>query len=541
VTHVQPVTHEAKAHLYYHPDADADYDGLDPYWALASLLIKHYDGYAELDDVVINGESWDLQLNYHESGIAPDREHDVDVERLYEFDLSVEGEGAERGGSYQFKPRFPDMRHYENADQITTPFDHLEADEGITVLANVSNMDPDEITALLPRFVVELFAEVDESFYHGYFDAPAGGRISEIERYVRLSRSLNQKLIKKGGIFDRLSMLLTGAKGVQGQYKFDNEDAVGQLHAIRMGPTGASELIPYHSYGRQIKSYLPENPEHFDADDALYHPKLGILFRKSLNRDRSIPWEQRHDLLEELDETIINSLEWAEIPTSPGGTVYVTDDHFTATSRDADVPTHEDPTPRLESKQEHLFMTVLRDVTPGQKSIIETLAADGGQDADDLAESAGVSISTLYRALQKLDGVIESDNGHIEFTTEKLAQEVRGIIQSAESAITNAADRAASILDADLRQSASSAFSQWLAEYGAEFEPPDSDGDRPTIRIDTVLSQFKMTSHPMLESALDEMLSAWDRDGRDVMLLRDAIVEVQVDGEQLAAPVATLH
>lgn len=37
----------------------------------------------------------------------------------------------------------------------------------------------------------------------------------------------------------------------------------------------ARELIRHYRLGGQVKSYLPENPENFEEDDAMYHPKVG--------------------------------------------------------------------------------------------------------------------------------------------------------------------------------------------------------------------------------------------------------------------------
>lgn len=138
-----------------------------------------------------------------------------------------------------------------------------------------------------------------------------------------------------------------------------------------------------------------------------------------------------------------------------------------------------------------------------------------------------------------MDGVLTSDNGHVRFVTDRLRREVRAIFESVEHQIETAADRVAEIVDQDVRQSASAAFDRWLAKYGAEFEPPESEGERPVVRIDTVLSRFKFTQHPMLETVLDEMGTAWQQDGRSVDQLADAIVKVTVDGSREEHPAKT--
>ena len=237
----------------------------------------------------------------------------------------------------------------------------------------------------------------------------------------------------------------------------------------------------------------------------------------------------RREVVQEIDERLLSILTWADIPTSAGGTTYVSDDHFGAHPAADPVPIHSDPLPRLEAEQEHLLVNCLRDMTDSDETIVQEISADGGTHARDLSESTGLSLSTIYRCLERLDGVLESDNGHVQFVTKKLRQEVRTLFDSVQDHLESAADRVASLVDMDARQSASSAFDRWLKKYGAEFDAPAGDDDSPTIRIDTVLSRNKSTSQPMLSDAIDEMLSAWDRDGRDVRDLRDAIVKASVD------------
>jgi len=547
VSRVDPSTHEALAHLYYASvetggeDTLVDYDGLDPYFALTKLLIAEYDGCAELQGVKINGELWDIRLNYHPSGIAPRPEDDIDVKRLYEIDINVTGHG-ERKCHFTVKPRFPEMRHYESGDRVTTPFHHTDPDSGVCVKCQSSNMALNKLVDLFPRFVSELAVNAGKGIYHGYFQAPFDGRLSAIERYARITRGMNEKLIKTGGVLDRMAMLLSDAEGTKGEYTWDNERERGYHHTVKHGSTGACELIQHHRLGGQVKSYLPENPENFEEGDAMYHPKVGTKFVKGRTSSGSVPWSDRHDVVRELDERLLSILSWADVPTQPGGTTYISDWHFDAEAADSPATVHEDPLPQLESQQEHLLMTVLRDMTPADQEFVETVATDGGMHVDELTEETGYSRSELYRALKRLPGLLESDNGHVQFTSEKLRQELLALIESVESGIKSAVDRAAKIVDMDLRQSASSAFDRWLAKYGAEVDWPDHDGEKPVVRIDTVLSEYKNTnSLPYCKPVFEEMISAWKTDGRDVADLLEATVHVNISGSQIERTLAILR
>lgn len=532
MTQVAPVTHEAECWLYYGPSDEGnseaiDYDGLDPYWALSDLIISEFDGYRELE-TEINGEAVTIRFTYSKSGFTPRPSDDIGSDRLYELEINIQGRG-ERKVDYNLSPRHPNMRNSDR-EQTTTAFDHTEPDEGLSVHCQPSNMRLDELPEYLTRAIFELADAADIGLYHGYFDAPFGGRVTALERYVRITRSMNEKLIGTGGVMDRLAMLLSDTSGTKGMHKWDNEDERGHHHVIRHGSTSASQLVSQHRLGGQLKSYLPEHPEEFEPDDPLYHPKVGTKFVAGRTDGGSVDWTDRDDLVQELDERLLSILTWAEIPTEAGGTTFVADDHFGAHAVADPVPIHADPLPQLEVQQEHLLLTCLRDMTPADEDIVEEVATDGGTHARALADETGLSLSTIYRCLDRMEGVLTSDNGHVQFVSDRLRREVRSIFESVEHQIETAADRVAEIVDRDVRQSASSAFDRWLSKYDAEFEPPEGEDDRPVVRIDTVLSRLKFTDRPMLEAVIDEMGTAWQRDGRPIGQLQEAIVEVTVDG-----------
>ena len=541
MTHVAPAFHEAEMWLYYAPAADQlrDYDGLDPYWALSDLLINEFDGYRELTDVEINGERWDIRMNYSKSGFTPRPTDDVGGDRLYEFDINAQGRN-ERKCDYNISPRHANMRN-SDGEPTTTAFDHTDPDEGVSVHCQPSNMAFQEVADLLPRLVAELAASADMDLYHGYFAEPFDGRITALERYVRITRTMNEKLISTGGVLDRLAMLLSDADGTSGEYKWDNERQRGHHHVVRHGSTSAGEMVSGHRLGGQVKSYLPEHPEKFEPGDPLYHPKLGVKFVQGRTASGSVSWSDREEIVRELDERLLSILSWAEIPTEAGGTTYVADDHFDAGAADTSLPVHADPTPRLEAEQEHLLMTTLRDMTDADEEIVGSLATDGGQPARQVADDTGYSLSTVYRCLQRLEGMLTSDDGHVRFTSEKLRQEIRAITESTEAQLASAVDRAAELVDIDIRQSASSAFDRWLAKYGAEFEQPETEGGRPVVRIDTVLARTKFSTDPRAEDVVDEMLQAWTRDGRDPADLKQAIIEANISGDAVRRPVMTLR
>jgi len=530
VTQVAPHTHESDINLYYGPvDAgqsqSTDYDGLDFYNAVADLLINECDGYVEAPEIHIKGESCDLRLNYSGSGIAPRPSDPIDSETLYEFDLHVDGEG-ERKANFNISPRFQNM-YKPDGESLTFPFDHTPADEGVTVHVNSSNIALDDLPRLFSRAMFELADEAGVGLYHGYLEGPFGGRITAVERYLRITRSMNEKLIGSGGLLDRMAMLLTDQEGTSGHYRFDNEEERGHHHAIRHNSEAARTLIDHHSLGGQIKTYLPKDPDEHDPDDPLYHPKVGTKLIKKRNAGGSVPWSDRDSITRELDERLLSVLSWAGIPTEAGGTTYVEDWHFEAQPADDPVAMHADPLPHLEARQEHLLLTCLRDMAPADAEFTETLATDGGMHARDLADETGYSLSTVYRMLQRLDGVVESENGHVQFVSQNIRETVRSLVESVENTIASTADRLGELVNMDLRQSASSAFDKWLAKYGAEVDWPEHDDGEVRVRLDTLLSSMFSDSRPSPEIVIEEMYTAWQKDGRRESILDGGLLEAE--------------
>jgi len=513
-------THEASAYLNYAPEGD-DYDGLDPYWALSDLYINEFDGWRELEGVEIDGERWDIRINRSDCGIGARPTDSIDG-ALYEFDINMSGPGQAKV-SFNLSPRYDSMRN-PDGDSISMAWDHLDHSEGIAAYVQGSNVHPDRFPALLARAIFELADSEDVGLYHGYFDTPASGRLTDLERYVRMLRSMSEKLVGAGGLLDRIAMRLSDAEGTKGRYRFDNEEIKGHHHTIKHCSTSAREMIGHHSFGGQEKVYLPEHPDNFEPEDPLYNPKFGAKYAKKQHKNGAVDWDRRHDVIQELDERLLSMLSWAGIPTEAGGTTFVADDHFSATAADDPVAIHSDPLPQLEANQEHLLVTCLRDMTPAAQDVAEFVATDGGQHVEDVAEATDTSLSTVYRVLQQMDGVLESDNGHVQFVSEALRKEVRGIVQSVEHAIESAADRAAELVQMDLQQSASSAFDQWMAKYGAEIDWPERDSGEVRVRLDTLLSSIN-DSRPSPEEVIEQMYSAWRRDGRNPKVFDGGLLE----------------
>jgi len=554
MTQVAPVTHEIKAHLFYsavetHENALIDYEQLAQYWFVRHLCVDVADGYHETD-AEINGEHFEIEFPHSDSGIAPHRDHKIQRDNLREYDIKLRGRG-ERKVSFNISPRFEGMRD-TSGDPMTTAFDHAAEDagvsEGVDVFAQSSNIRVDELPTLLRAALHELAEDLGVSMYQGYFQQPFGGNISQLERYVRYNRGLQEKLIGTGSVMDRLDSHLSSADGTKGERKWDNEGTTGKHHVVRFGTTGAGLMVSRHRLGGQLKSYLPEHPEEFEPGDPLYHPKFGALFTAGRTQGGSVDWSERHDLMQELDERLLSVLSWADLPLEPGGadyhfkvgeSTYVADDHFKARPAADPVPLHADPLPELEARNELLLTDALRTMTDADEEMVRTLVTDGGQHVDDLAQRHDRGLSTVYRMLDRLDGVLESKNGHVEFVSQHIRHELRAVVESMEDRVRSAAERVSRLVDIDAHQRHASAFDEALARYAAEFERPQHDGDSPTVRIGARLTRRgRWSDDPAVGDVLDELLSAWRDDDRDVHFLRQGTFVANVDGTEAERSIA---
>ncbi|ADB63408.1 hypothetical protein Htur_4622 (plasmid) [Haloterrigena turkmenica DSM 5511] len=161
-----------------------------------------------------------------------------------------------------------------------------------------------------------------------------------------------------------------------------------------------------------------------------------------MNDNEAWAWADRHEVTEQIEETLLNALHWEDIPLGlDGNGVYVPDDHFDAVARDDPVELYEDPTPRLEAKSDHLLMTTLRDMGETARDVTETVATDGGTTVDSLADQLGKHPATIYRAIEDLGDVLELDQGDVSFRARKYREELRALVESAEYAIESYADR----------------------------------------------------------------------------------------------------
>ncbi len=527
VSHIATAPHECEGNLIFTEH------GLSPYWVVSKLLFDGFDGYSGEIETALAGSTWTVNLKYQKGGIAPRPDDPVDVDRLYEFRIGLYEEGeSQRKANYLIQPRFTGMKHYETGDRISSPFDHASNAEGVNIHFSGSNFEPKEYYQLLPQVLSVLANEGGMRVNSDYFATQPHemSNITTFERYVRLRRSMSPKVVGQSGIMQRYLHLCATEEGSRFEYKVDNEEIVGKNHRAVLPKQDAKRLISGHQYGKQVKHYHPKHVRKKDETDPLFHPKIGVLVKKSLNNGNAIKWAQKEELRREIEEALINTLYWADVPTRADPTTFVPDHHFAVKPAQSPVSFEQDPTPEMEAQQEALLVTQMRDLCDSDVAVLETLVTDGGkQHPEGIAETTEYGVSTIYRALDRLDGLIRNENATVTFATKKIEQEIAAIVEKTEHHIENAAGRVASLLGMEARQASSSAWQQWCNKYAAKVSRDDETGEL-TLRIDTMLSRLKSTSCPRLDDVLHEAIKAWRRVGRDPLELRGANLEWRSSG-----------
>ncbi|WP_435065937.1 hypothetical protein [Halobaculum sp. EA56] len=507
---IRTCPHEARINLNYATQGSIA-DNMAPYWAICGFM-RAFDGGTTLDarfpwlDSVDphpvseadpadddTREQVEISLYYgtdddgdYAGKIAPRPDFGLSQDRsMWEPRIHVDGAG-QRKADFHIRPRYDGMTHVETGNPIPSPFDHPDQpDTGFNVEIQGSNLELDEYPHWLRCACQALANALDDDWNSDYFTRPLPtSNISVHERYVRLSRSIAEKLTRMGGAFHQLAMLLSTQDTSKGAYFWDSGDSHGAMYRLVSHADAASSMIPGHGLGTQAKCYDPEH-EHSDPDDPLYHRKFGMLFQRKVSDIRinseTVAWDRRHELVTELEERLVNILTWAGIPIAPGSlgssndsaSTFVEDWHFSPAETQREIELHDDPTPQIERSQESMLVRSLQRMTAADESLTEQLVADGGRARyDDLAEESDTSETTVYRWLKRMGDAVESEQGVITFASQHLREKFEEIIgrtvTSVRTDIEHGLRHTESILEADAYERPSGdAFESWREKWGA--------------------------------------------------------------------------
>ncbi|MDL5360397.1 hypothetical protein [Halalkalicoccus sp. NIPERK01] len=438
---ITPAPHEVSGHLIFTDE------GLLPYYELHAITYSkgHYE--ATEGTFGLAGEIWSVELTPKESGLKPRDDPEFELKTVKEYVLRVAPEDADDqiappAVTFQVAPRWPEM---EFSPDIV----------GVNVRFDGSNLPLETYPVLLQRAMAAVgltpdsFAEI-----HPY------SNIWRFERYVRVQREKATVVIGSNGPLERIFEHVS-SKGNFRELREDDRKRKGYYHRVKFDSRGASALLSGHTLGKQVKHYHPKNV-HGDAGDPLYHPKVSVCYLSKQTDDGAVKWDDRDVLQRELDETLINVLSWAGLPTQADPSVYVEDVHFDVTESKRALRLIDDPLPEIRRTQNATVIEGISanpNLTHSDMDALEVLA-DGGAEmpVGTLADDAGVSKRTIYRTVERLNGVLEVHAGSVGFASAYIRDTVRGLLS----------DVADSIRADDAVEDTQSAWAQFKARYGVE-------------------------------------------------------------------------
>lgn len=443
-----------------------DDHGLSPYHGMVSAFDPDHDQY--LDNFGALNSDFSVENSVFWNGKLADPDGQID-DGLYEFKYGLweHDDVGDRGADLTFRPGYPEATHVETGDLIGGIPNSCP--ESLRVQVEATNLTKIEVLRLMRAFGQHIGLNSD------YFrDAHEWSSIYGLETYVRPHRdSALGNIVGKGGVLEHIAEFSNGrGKGV---HKWDHEEIIGKYEAVSLDPDSWERLIPDQTLAKRLKCYQPYHVRSEESDDdPLYHPKLECQYWKGYypDGDDSLDWSGYDYAVEELKQTTLNALNWAEFPLHPDDDVYVADAYFDVEESDEEVEIVSNPMPDLKEQEQQTAKESLMDpdATTSEWEVLAAMTDGGPRNYQELAEESGTSSSSVYRAGEQFDDIIEIIDGEVRFLDEVVHETISGIVERLEAAKDNAfesihrvAQRASPLSRSDGEPSA---LEKWANRHG---------------------------------------------------------------------------
>ena len=492
-TFIDPQPHEFHAYLKWNCE-DLD-NPLRSYFGLRSLQGEHdFEQHGRLRTTAeIEGTKWNVEFGFKSCGIAPRAAENFRLDEVREYLIYVYPKGYDSWGAaksdarkrayFRISPRWPNIETKEGIRSMSNPYDL----EGYDVEVEGSYWDFEQYPTVLQQSLDALASHQGFRFnsptpiYPTDFDAERlhkSSNIVDAELYVRVLRGETGEVIAYDGTLHEVSLLLAGDREGYAKSVRDDRKCPGHYHTATIDSRRAGELVGGHELAKEFKHYHMRNPDAVEGT-ALENPKIGVSFQNSIHDD-TLYWRDLDTLVTELDEALLNVLNWSSIPTRPDGQLFVADDYFEVTGSRRWRKILPDRLPRIETKQDDQIFATAAQMNGTDTELIETLLTDGGETSPkQLAQSIGVHLDTVYRALKRLSPLVDHTYGEVQLGSKYIAQELTGYIDSVSNSIKSGLENALDGLTrAEAHGGDDDPWSRWLDRYGGEIsrtEGPDPD------------------------------------------------------------------
>ncbi|WP_092733080.1 DUF7845 domain-containing protein [Halopenitus persicus] len=477
---IDPQPHEFHAYLKW--DCSSLENPLRSYFGLRSLQGEHnFEDHGRLrTSMELGDDTWAVEFGFKPSGIAPRDRPDFQLDEVREYLIYVYPDAysswadakdeARQRAYFRISPRWPDMSSKDGLKSMSNP-----DIEGYDVEMEGSYWEFKQYPEVFQRALDTLadrqgFRFNSPTYIHPEDFNPrtihSSSNIVDGEYYVRVKIGETDVVIAYDGTLHRISLLLSGDRQGYAKTVRDDRECPGYYHTATIDARRASELIGSHELPKEFKHYHMRNPDAVKGTK-LEHPKIGVSFQNSIH-DGTLYWDDLDKLETELDEALLNVLEWSDIPTRPDDHYFVEDDYFTVTGSRRWRKLLPERLPRIESKQDDQIFATASQMNATDAELVDTLLTDGGTTSPaDLADSIGVHLDTVYRALKRLRPLVDHTYGEVQLGSKYIAQELTGYIDQVSESIQRGWENA---LDGLTRAESfgddADPWSRWLDQYG---------------------------------------------------------------------------
>ena len=514
-------------------------DGLRPFFAV-DRAVKSAGG-SRTVTIEQAGERWKATLYYQDSNIV----HPGDttpwgtpwqLEEMREFRLSVdaieaEDKSGQKGFNAHIRPRWERMKvenDYGDETTLQVPFR-----EGLNIKIQGSNIEFQNYHRLLKTALAAV--DVNPDYFEEFHQS---SNVTQAERYVRVHEDHSGPVHARDGPLARLGHLLEDDRGgrreiEQTDSSEDGEKVPGYRHQVGLDEDRVQEVFPNHALPKRWKHYRARQSHNLDKDNPLRHPKVGCIYYGSLWRDRAeshgvTPGDLAH-LTEELEDALLSVLHDAGLDVTSAGQ-YVEDDYFQAETSDRERQVVDLPLEEIKATQESVVIRHVADgLSPVQWESLETLVTDGGQVApEDIAESGGFHEDSIYRALDRMDELVEREYGSVSLKSTHVAELVHDAVRQAKDRTRDAIEASAKALEAAERglDEKTSALVAWASKHCESFRESD---DGLEVHFGEIEAESYQDATRKIRKKLREGKELWDEARNDVIQWRTGKYTARVE------------
>lgn len=476
--------------------------GLNPYYALHSLMRRcDWSDGSPTRVIEYDGRKYKVEFGYDESGLLPWDDDSFRIQKVREYRLHLETADGIRKADFKIRPRWPNMESKDGMATPSNPRDFIGVDVDTQGANHKPGAYPELLDKAMQAFGVNGGAKAASDRYLSPPNVEPWSIVIDGELYVRINEDHSGALIGVNGPIERMNLVLAGERSGYRKHVADDQKVAGYYHTVTFGSKRAAKIIDGHRLAKEVKHYHVKHPESLDEDDPLRHPKLCVSYQRSRS-DTRVYWNREEleddryadkdaigldDMARELDEVLLNTLQWAGLPTRPDRQVFVDDAVFTVQARRRERTLTVDPLPELKQEQEHMVTRATMKMCDPERydtdaKVLEKLLADGGETSpQSLAENLDKHYETILGSLERFEDIVEHSYGSVElksyYIAQQLAERAGGLLDDFgrwKERVDRLGDKAAQFV-AGSKSEEDSAFDLWIERYLEGIDDPDGD------------------------------------------------------------------